>query len=374
MKVSLQAELLQKKLSTLSHFISPKPQLPILSSIHVKTSTDQIILSATDLDSGIETAVPAVISEEGNIAIPARTFIELINSFTKESLTLETTLDTLHIITSSSKSSLTLLPVEEFPKLYDGLGEEFSRLEKNLFHTALERVLFSASSDAGKPAYSGMLLRLQESSERKNFLMVATDGFRLSLTSIQPQEDMSPTPLTSLIIPSRILKEVQSIKEEAPSIDIFTSASQNQIIFRFAQTLLIGRLVASDYPPFERIIPSDFSTQVQCNREELLKAVRICSIFARDSANVIKISIEKEKLVISSQGSMSGENHVDVKAEVKGEENEIAFNAKYLQDFLTNVVVEDIHFEMVGPLNPGVFKLPDDPSYLHIIMPIRVQE
>lgn len=374
MKVSLQAELLQKKLSNLSHFISPKPQLPILSSIHLKTGKDQIILSATDLDSGIETAVPAVVSEEGDIAIPARTFIELVNSFSKESVTLETTRDTLQIITSSSKSSLTLLPVEEFPKLYDDLGEAFSRLEKNDFHRALERVLFSASSDAGKPAYSGMLLRLQELHDKKNFLLVATDGFRLSLTNIQPNDDMSVPATTSLIIPGRILKEVQVLKEDAPSVDIFISTNHNQIIFRFAQTLLIGRLVASDYPPFERIIPSDFSTQVQCNREELLKAVRICSIFARDSANVIKISIEKEKLVISSQGSMSGENHVDVKAEVKGEENEIAFNAKYLQDFLTNVMTEDIYFEMVGPLNPGVFKLPDDPSYLHIIMPIRVQE
>ena len=374
MKVSLQAELLQKKIANLSHFISPRPQLPILASIHLKTGKDQIILSATDLDSGIETAIPAQVDKEGTIAIPARTFIELINSFSKETITLEATIDMLQITTTSSKSSLPLLPVEEFPKLYEDLGEVFCSLGKTELMKTLDHVLFSASTDAGKPAYSGMLLRFEEAAEKRDFLMVATDGFRLSLTHMQAQGENPSTQTKSLIIPSRLLKEVMTIKEDVPTIDIFTSTNQNQIVFRFAQTLLIGRLVASEYPPFERIIPSDFSTELLCNREELLKAVRICSIFARDSANVIKIAIQKEKVVVSSQGSMSGENHVEVNARVKGEENEIAFNAKYLLDFLANVVVDEIHFEMVGPLNPGVFKLPDDPSYLHIIMPIRLQE
>ena len=68
-----------------------------------------------------------------------------------------------------------------------------------------------------------------------------------------------------------------------------------------------------------------------------------------------------------------GEDSVDVEAKVVGEENEIAFNAKYLLDVLTNLEKEDIVFEMTGPLNPGVFKIKEDSSFLHLIMPIRVQ-
>jgi DNA polymerase-3 subunit beta len=43
-------------------------------------------------------------------------------------------------------------------------------------------------------------------------------------------------------------------------------------------------------------------------------------------------------------------------------------------DFLASVNSETVSFEMNGPLNPGVFKLIDDPSFMHLIMPIRVQE
>ncbi|KKQ27218.1 MAG: polymerase III subunit beta protein, partial [Candidatus Levybacteria bacterium GW2011_GWA1_37_16] len=52
----------------------------------------------------------------------------------------------------------------------------------------------------------------------------------------------------------------------------------------------------------------------------------------------------------------------------------IAFNARYLLDFLSNSTSETVSFEMNGPLNPGVFRETDDPSFMHLIMPIRVQE
>jgi len=33
-----------------------------------------------------------------------------------------------------------------------------------------------------------------------------------------------------------------------------------------------------------------------------------------------------------------------------------------------------VEFEMTGPLSPGVFKASGEASFLHLIMPIRVQE
>ena len=51
-----------------------------------------------------------------------------------------------------------------------------------------------------------------------------------------------------------------------------------------------------------------------------------------------------------------------------------AFNAKYLIDVLSVLTEDDLSFEMNGPLNSGVFRIIKDPSYLHLIMPIKVQE
>jgi DNA polymerase III subunit beta len=42
-------------------------------------------------------------------------------------------------------------------------------------------------------------------------------------------------------------------------------------------------------------------------------------------------------------------------------------------DVFANLEAKDVVFEMTGPLNPGVFKIKGDNSFLHLIMPIRVQ-
>ena len=77
--------------------------------------------------------------------------------------------------------------------------------------------------------------------------------------------------------------------------------------------------------------------------------------------------------IISANSPSVGEDSVEVEAKTIGEENEIAFNAKYILDALTSSDKEELVFEMTGPLNPGVFKIKEDSSYLHLIMPIRVQ-
>ena len=86
------------------------------------------------------------------------------------------------------------------------------------------------------------------------------------------------------------------------------------------------------------------------------------------------MSIKKNKISVSANAPSVGKNLIEVEAKTTGEENEIAFNARYLLDFLSNSTSETVSFEMNGPLNPGVFREVDDPSFMHLIMPIRVQE
>jgi DNA polymerase-3 subunit beta len=154
---------------------------------------------------------------------------------------------------------------------------------------------------------------------------------------------------------------------------MYISQGSNQILFEKGDTTLVGRLIEAEFPDFEKIIPSDFSVSVSFDSEEMQKAVKICSIFARDAANIIKFSFQKDQIIVSSSASSVGENTVKVDAKLSGEENEIAFNARYLLDLFANVEAKDMVFEMTGPLNAGVFKLKDDHSFLHLIMPIRVQ-
>jgi DNA polymerase-3 subunit beta len=145
------------------------------------------------------------------------------------------------------------------------------------------------------------------------------------------------------------------------------------VLFFQGDTVLVGRLIEAEYPEYQKIIPSEFNTKTEVGREDLLKAIKIASVFARETANIIKFSIEKTKITVSANSPSVGQDSADVEAKTTGENNEIAFNAKYLLDILSTLDEEEVVFEMNGPLNPGIFKLKENNSFLHLIMPIRVQ-
>ncbi len=370
MKVTVMSANLQKKLSYLNHAISSRTDLPILLNILIETDNGLLRISSTDLEIGIQTQLPAEIEEEGATTVPAKTFSELINSLSNEKITLTSTDGTLTVESKKTKSSFQTIPATDFPKLYEEKGDILAKVKMTAFRQDVAMVVFSASTDTARPALSGILVK----KEGSGFLFVGTDGYRLSLKHhLTDSKESNVVEGQTIIIPARVFREVLAMKEEGEDMSIYVSKGSNQVMFEIGETLLIGRLIEAEFPNYERIIPNDHNSVISFEREELLKAVKICSIFAREAANIIKFSLKQEKLIVSSQTPSLGDNTVDVEAKLTGEENEIAFNARYLLDILAGIPQGNLTFEMTGPLNPGVFKIQNDASYLHLIMPIRVQ-
>lgn len=369
MKAALLAENLQKKISFLNHAISSRSQLPILSNFLIETKKGKLKISATDLEIGIITHVPANVAEEGSVTVPAKTFSELVMNVGEGKVELLLSDKALKFKGNKVEAVFQTMPAEDFPKIHEGKGDEVARIAKEEIDKEFSRIVFSAAQDGGRPALSGVLIN----QDMKDFTVVATDGYRLSLRrglSAGGKKGES----VSMLVPARVIRELFSIKDEGEYVSVLVSNESNQIIFSQGETVLVGRLIEAEYPAFEKILPASFSTSSSFGKAALLSAVKICSVFARDTANIVKFSIEKDRVIVSANTPSVGENKVEIEAKIEGEENEIAFNARYLLDFLGNIDDEDLIFEMNGPLNPGVFKIKGNPNFLHLIMPIRVQE
>lgn len=369
MKLTLQGIHLQKKLPLLTHAISSRSQLPILLHILLETNQNRVYMSATDLEIGVETDLPAIIEEEGGVVIPARLFIELIGSLSSDKIVLQTKGNSLEILSNTSKSELVTMSKDEFPVLFEERGELLAKGNVDALQKNLSRVVFATSTDTTRPSLSGVLMKKTE----KGFLLVATDGYRLSLQQggVSGVEGESEA-LKSIIIPARIIREVIGFKE-SNDIAMYISRKNNQVLFFQEETALVGRLIEAEFPNYEKIIPVSYSTRVFFNREELYKAVKVCALFAREAGNIVKLAITGNGITVSANSPSVGENIVAVESKLEGEEKEIAFNAKYLLDLFANIEEEQMVLEMTGPLNPGVFKIVGDDSFLHLIMPIRTQ-
>lgn len=365
-------ENLKNGLSFVNHAISQRAQLPILLNFLIDGNKNGLFICATDLEIGIRIKIPAKVNKNGRIAVSAKTFLDLVTSITQEKVTISEKENNINLTTEKVKASFAKTPTDEFPSLYQEKGSKVAEFDKEEFKKETAKVVFSASLDIGRPALSGVYFEKQEADVGIN--LVAADGFRLSLRQGFAKKASSKKEPLKLIIPSRVIKEVLGVKEEDQKITLFTSSKSNQVVFGVGDTEVVGRLIESDYPDYKKIIPDDFDTKVYFDKPEAEDAVRSCLVFAREAANIIKLSIGNGKLKFSASSPQLGENEVEVDAKIEGEENEIAFNGRYLLDFLGAMESEDISFEMTGPLNPGVFRIPKEDNFLHIIMPIRIQE
>lgn len=376
MKIQVLQENLLKALNISGRLVSSKAQLPILANILLATDQNRLKTSATNLETGVIVWVGAKVEKEGAITIPSKVFQEYVSSLPAEKIDLEVDKNITNLKCGSFTASFNGITAGEFPNLPKSKQNVFS-FPGQVLSEVISQAAFAAASDEGRPILTGVCLKGDE----KMLSFAATDGYRLSVKKIELEKalpDKDKEKVKDMIIPAKALNEVARIiadqgKQEKKLIEMGLTADGNQAVFIFPDIELSTRLLEGDFPDYEKIIPTEFTTRANLDKEELVKVVRIASIFARDSANIVKLKFSEGKLAISANSPQVGENFSEIGAKIEGEGGEIAFNFRFLLDFLNSVTAGEIIFEMTGPLNPGVFKIKDDLSLLHVVMPVRLQ-
>lgn len=381
MKLEIAQEELARTLSIVGRFVSPKPSLPVLANVLLVAEKKQLKLSATNLERGINFWLPAKINQEGSITVPARVLTEFVTSLPKQNVKLILRDQILNLSCGHFEANINGIDSSEFPSLPEVSGEPAVEIPASNLAQALNLVCFAAAPDEGRPVLTGVLTDFQ----KEGILLVATDGYRLSKKLMKhSKKTKAPEKKLKLIVPARTFLEISRIVSELgiskdEELKVVVVKDQNQIIVVVDKIEISSRLIEGSFPNFSKVIPSEVKTKVELETEELNHAVRVASIFARDSANIIKILLDpKSGMTLAANTKEVGDNVSKVEAKVTGEEVQIAFNSRYLLDFLNNAGVKMLSLEFAGSLAPGIFRpLTEkgiDESFLHLIMPVRVQE
>lgn len=374
MKLTVLQENLHKGLSVASRFVSSRAQLPVLSNLLLTTEKGRLKISATNLETGVVLRIGASVEEEGAVTIPSRILAEYVASLPAGKLELAVKGAQLKITGGSSKADFTGLPAGEFPDMPKADEKNSLTFAGDQLRETVTQVAFAAAADEGRPVLTGVLFVLKDG----ELQVVATDGYRLSLKKIKADKELIDREelKKGLLLPARTLGEVARLTGEGAEgvIRLSITPETNQVVFGLEEATVISRLIEGEFPEFEKIIPPRGPGKVEMDKEELTRAVKTAAILARESANIIRLKPEKNSVLISSGSSQSGSNETKVEAKVEGVSEGIAFNSRYLLDYLGAVDADRIVLEMSTALSPGVFTTDKDASYLHIIMPVRVQE
>lgn len=366
MNIKILQENLLKALTKANRTVPAHPQLPVLQNIKLMARKDGLEVTATNMETSETVWVGGKVEKEGEACVSARTLFEFVASLPTETVHITGKEESLFISCAGFQATIPTIASSEFPPV-PALSEGVtSSMDKETLEHALSGVLFAAATDEGRPILTGIKVL----ADGEDTQLVATDGYRLSLKRVKLMTDK----LSGAVIPARAFSEVAKLGTEDKEEKIIKvgMAGEKQAGFIVGETTLLTRLLDGEYPNFERIIPKTFTTRALIEKEPFLRAVRSAAIFARDNANIVRLSLDKQKIIVSANAPQVGENKIELEAKIDGDGGEIAFNSRFLLDFLTNFPEEEFLFEMTGALNSGVFKPVKDESYLHIIMPVRV--
>jgi DNA polymerase-3 subunit beta len=369
LKLTCQPSTLSSALQIVSRAISTRTTLPILNNILLETTSEGLALTATNLEIGIRKVVAAEVAEEGSTTVPARLFTDFVGTLPEKDLeiSLDLPTQTLSLKCARFDTHVKCIEAEEFPP--GPRPDEGDRLGIPLDEllAAIEQTQMAASTDEARPVLTGVLLHI----DRDGQTLAATDGHRLAVRKLQARggSDLE----ARLIVPARALAELpRAFRGESGEVEVIVSKARNQIFFRAGTSEVTSRLIDGTYPNYTQVIPTKSSTTIKVATSELNQTVRAVSLFARDSANVIRLKTETGGLVLSATTNEVGDSRAEVTADVDGSDIQIAFNARYILDALAVAAEEQVELLFDGPLSPGLIRPPGSDQYLYVIMPVRV--
>lgn len=404
MRVSCLQENLAKGLSIVGRAVSSRSNLPVLGNILLEARGNQLRLAATNLEIGINCWIGAKVEDEGAITVPARLLSEFVNSLPPDRIDMELAVrtQTLHLRCARFDANMKGIDAADFPIMPVISGSEDAddaatqvtgtsiELEPAGLRRMIDQVVFAAASDESRPTLTGVEVSFRDG--RIN--MVATDGYRLSVRSA-PVEGMTAPPESAVNVPARSLSEVGRICAEADEqqkvLVLFPAESRNQILFQvwgkpdvkasFHRVELVSQLIDARFPDYRGIIPKSHTTRTVVDTASLLKAVRVASLFARDNANIVRMAVSQGtngnagegQLRITAASSEMGDNVSELDAMVEGTDLEIAFNARYLIDVLSQIDQPQVLLETTIATRPGAIRPVGmgTEDFLHVVMPMH---
>lgn len=366
MKFTVKQQNLSKSLSILNKAVNQRTSLPLLSNVLIKTEKGRLKLMSSDLLTTISVWIGAKIDEQGEYTIPAKVLTEFVTQIKDDTIDFSLEGSSFKAVTSKAKSNFSGMPASDFPTIEADDSSKSITVKSSKFLDALSKVAFAIATDESRPVLTGIYVRIVEG----RLILAGTDGFRMAEHKLDVENLDSAE--FSCIVPGKYFYEIaKSFCANSEDLKISLNETRNVLLISVEDMQAQIRLIEGNYPDYEAIIPDEFTTDVILPSSELSGALKLASVFAKEGGNMVKLSILGSDVEIISQPTESGSNTTNLSAEAKGEDVQIAFNAKYLLDFTNNIGDEEVCIKILESLKPGMFRITSNPDYFYIVMPMR---
>ena len=377
MRISSLQKNLKQGLSVVSHIAGKNSSLPILNNILIEAKDGNIKLITTNLEIGIVYSVRGKVEEEGMFTVDSKVVSDYVSLLPNKRVDIKKDEKSLIIETENYKTKILGQEAEDFPLIPSIEKDCFYKVNASELKKALSQVIFAVSNSETRMELSGVLFDFNDG----KLVVVSTDSYRLAEKEVKIETNVKNGENKKIIIPAKTIQELIKILSgvrdddalEGDMKDVEFYVSENQVMFSFGPVELISRLIEGQYPDYRQIIPGASKTKVVIGKDELVRAVKMASLFSKTGINDVNLDFPKGKntALISSISGQAGENMTELSAEVVGEDNGVVINHRYFLDGLNNFDSENILIEVIDNNTPCILRPEKGDGYLYLIMPIK---
>ncbi len=371
MKLKIKKEEILKGLQRIQGVVEKKNTMPILSNMLLTADGAAVEIVATDLEIGLRGRYEAQVEKSGSVTVSAKKMYEIVRELSAEDIQIKVEDGNwVKIISGQSQFKLVGLPKDEYPALPDVAEEGMIAIDGETLRDMIKKTLYAVGENDARYVLNGLFVHMTQSKGGLNIRMVGTDGHRLSMidrvVDAKHREE-------SVIIPKKAMMELRRILEEdAPKTELRLGFSKNHALFKRDGLVMVSKLIDGNYPNYLQVVPAKSTKKVTLSKEMLTHAVKRVSILSKEKTNAVKLQLEKNRLVLSTNNPDVGEANEELTVDYSGEEIAIGFNSRYLMDVLTAMDKETIALELTDALSPCLITEEGDEHYKCVVMPMRV--
>lgn len=350
---------------TVSKALNSKTTNPVLEGIKLSASGDKLVLTATDTELTIEKTIKADVLMEGETVVTGKVFGDFVKKLEGEQVELyKPEGDKLQIRYADSNSDIQVMNAEDYPKISKNVNANYFDMKQSDFKSVVEKTVFACATDDSRPVLKGCLFEI----DNDGLTVVALDGFRMSVVK---KELILKTGNFKAIVPSRTLMEITRLLNKDDDV-LRISVEDNALKVEVSDTVLISRLIKGDFIRYKDIMPKEFITNVRINRQMFVGSIERASVVARsEKLNVVKLEIKDGFMNVLAKSEIGTVNE-NIPVTVDGKDVTIAFNGRYLLDYLKTTDEEFISMNLNSPIDPCVMMPVLNTDYTYLVIPIRI--
>lgn len=380
MKFTIQRQEFMEQLADVTRAIPVKAPVPVLTGIKIEVNEEGLTLIGSDVEISIESFISIeeeqyalAIDKIGSIVVPARLFTDIVRKLPAEEVTIESNEHFLLTITSGQATfNLNGLDGSSYPHLPEIESTQQIELPTVLFKGMINQTIFSASNQESRPMLTGLHLIAGEGT----ITAVATDSYRLSRRVIPVRYSLKQMNFKSMTIPKKTVTELSRIVDDQQQL--FMIAADKQVIFIVDNLVIYSRLLEGVFPDANRLIPSDYQTEIVVDSLQFMAAIDRASLMSHQGKNnVVQLTIQNNQVELSVLFNERGQvsEQIDTKL-ISGDGIKISFNPDYMKDALRSFGGTDIKLYFQTAMRPILItsdqeEVSEDNHLLQILTPIR---